>query len=325
MLAIPPLSALSHEPLLIDKHLESVTTSLLSVTAKLPRKRYHPHQSPAWTPQLKAAPTTCKCLYRNWVSCGRPRDPANPLRKAYIRMLKRIFVLNYVFIVEPSMTTFLHRSILTAQTLNDSSARFGGTSIQALLSYPLNESYIIILFTKGTHCWTDGLHILNLLASLPIFLSLQPKLRSPTNCSLFYTLLLTLLNFSPRKKSLLIFIHCHQRKLLDPTRLRMNIYYHALHYSSVLDAAALVRQLGPGALMAKIDLHHAYRIIPVHADDHSLLGIKWGTDTFVDVALPFGLRSAPYMLMSYLTNLLPQVWEFLLLEYTVAHQCTLMT
>ena len=31
------------------------------------------------------------------------------------------------------------------------------------------------------------------------------------------------LEFSPRKKSLLIFIHCHQRKLLDPTRLRMNI------------------------------------------------------------------------------------------------------
>ena len=71
-------------------------------------------------------------------------------------MQKRIFVLNFVFIVKPSMTTFLHRSILTAQTLNDSSARFGGTSIQALLTYPLNESHIIILFTKGTHCWTDG-------------------------------------------------------------------------------------------------------------------------------------------------------------------------
>ena len=105
MLAIPPLSALSHEPLLIDKHLESVTTSLLSVAAKLPCKRYHPHQSPAWTPQLKSASTTCKRLYRNWVSCGRPRDPANPLRRP-TRMLKRIFVLNFV--------VFFHR-----RTIND--------------------------------------------------------------------------------------------------------------------------------------------------------------------------------------------------------------
>ena len=82
-----------------------------------------------------------------------------------------------------------------------------------------------------------------------------------------------------------------------------------MHYSSVLDAAALVRQLGPGALMAKIDLHHAYRIIPVHADDHSLLGIKWGTDTFVDVALPFGLRSAPKIFSAFADALAWVLWS----------------
>ena len=61
--------------------------------------------------------------------------------------------------------------------------------------------------------------------------------------------------------------------------------------------------------MAKIDLHHAYRIIPVHADDHSLLGIKWGTDTFVDVALPFGLRSAPKIFSAFADALAWVLWS----------------
>ena len=45
--------------------------------------------------------------------------------------------------------------------------------------------------------------------------------------------------------------------------------------------------------MAKMDLHQAYRNLPVHADDHPLLAIRWGQSTYIDTALPFGLRSAP--------------------------------
>jgi len=62
-----------------------------------------------------------------------------------------------------------------------------------------------------------------------------------------------------------------------------------MHYSSVLDAAAMVRSLGPGALLAKMDLQNAYRILPVHADDHPLLAIRWKDATYLDTALPFGL------------------------------------
>ena len=72
-----------------------------------------------------------------------------------------------------------------------------------------------------------------------------------------------------------------------------------MHYASVLHAAAMVRQLGPGTMLAKIDLHHAYRILPVHADDHPLLGINWGGDTLIDTALPFGLRSAPKIFSAF--------------------------
>ena len=69
-------------------------------------------------------------------------------------------------------------------------------------------------------------------------------------------------------------------------------YYH-MRYASVLDAAAIICQLGKGTVLATIDLLSAYRIIPVHPDDHPLLAIKWDGDTFIDTTLPFGLRSAP--------------------------------
>ena len=50
--------------------------------------------------------------------------------------------------------------------------------------------------------------------------------------------------------------------------------------------------------MAKIDIKHAYRIVPVHPDDYYLLCMKWRDHYFVDRALPFGLCSAPYIFNS---------------------------
>ncbi len=51
--------------------------------------------------------------------------------------------------------------------------------------------------------------------------------------------------------------------------------------------------LPPGALMAKIDIRHAYRNVPVHPDDRHLLAMQWQNEILIDKVLPFGLRSAP--------------------------------
>ncbi len=67
----------------------------------------------------------------------------------------------------------------------------------------------------------------------------------------------------------------------------------SLEYASIDDAAKIVTQCGEGALMAKLDLKSAYRMVPVHPADQALLGIRWEGKTFIDHALPFGLRSAP--------------------------------
>ena len=66
----------------------------------------------------------------------------------------------------------------------------------------------------------------------------------------------------------------------------------SLSYSSVDEAVAQVRQCGPGALMAKLNLQSAYWKVPVHPDDQPLLGMARRGQTFCDRALPFGLRSA---------------------------------
>lgn len=50
----------------------------------------------------------------------------------------------------------------------------------------------------------------------------------------------------------------------------------SLHYISVDTAVDYILQLGPGALLSKVDVKHAYRNLPIHPDDRHLLGMAWG-------------------------------------------------
>ena len=67
----------------------------------------------------------------------------------------------------------------------------------------------------------------------------------------------------------------------------------SLRYATVDQAIAHILQLGRGALLAKVDVGHAYRNIPVHPEDRHLLGMAWRGQRYIDTTLPFGLRSAP--------------------------------
>ena len=70
---------------------------------------------------------------------------------------------------------------------------------------------------------------------------------------------------------------------------------YSLSYVRVDDAIHILQSLGRGAFMAKTDLKSAFRLIPIHPDDWSLLGIHWQSQYYVDMYLPFGLRSAPFL------------------------------
>ena len=67
----------------------------------------------------------------------------------------------------------------------------------------------------------------------------------------------------------------------------------SLSYVAVDNAARMVTRAGQGALLAKVDIKSAYRLVPVHPEDRLLLGMAWDGAVFVDTILPFGLRSAP--------------------------------
>ena len=63
---------------------------------------------------------------------------------------------------------------------------------------------------------------------------------------------------------------------------------NTLHYATFDQALALVSSFGPGALMANLDLKHAFRPCPVSPSDWDLLAMRmhWQGKFHVDFSLP---------------------------------------
>ena len=75
----------------------------------------------------------------------------------------------------------------------------------------------------------------------------------------------------------------------------------SLSYPSVDDAVDYVMELGRFMQMVKLDLKSAYRILPIHPCDRSVLGVSWEGQVYLDHCLPFGLCSAPKIFTAFLT------------------------
>eukprot|EP00731_Ephydatia_muelleri_P000369 Em0001g369a len=88
----------------------------------------------------------------------------------------------------------------------------------------------------------------------------------------------------------------------------------SLHYTSVDDVATVAVELGQGALMTKVDIEAAYRLVPVHPHDRPLLGMEWKGQIFADPMLPFGLWSAPKIF-----NAIADALEWYLKSRGIAH------
>ena len=65
-----------------------------------------------------------------------------------------------------------------------------------------------------------------------------------------------------------------------------------VHYASTDDAISVLNKLGPGCVLSKVDIQSAFKIIPVHPEDHNLLGFKWEGKCYYDRTLPIGCRSS---------------------------------
>ena len=66
---------------------------------------------------------------------------------------------------------------------------------------------------------------------------------------------------------------------------------YSVVFSRYDDTVSLVQPQGKGVFMAKADIKHAFRIFPVRPRDYKLLGTFWEGLYFVELRLPFGLRS----------------------------------
>lgn len=69
--------------------------------------------------------------------------------------------------------------------------------------------------------------------------------------------------------------------------------YGSLVYETLGDAIRLIAQAGKGAVMMKRDLKSAFRHVPIDPCDYWLLLFEWQGKFYVDMFLPFGLRTAP--------------------------------
>jgi len=69
---------------------------------------------------------------------------------------------------------------------------------------------------------------------------------------------------------------------------------YSVKYAKFDDATDMIATR-PGAFMGKIDIRHAFRICPVHPDDWPLLVYWWDGRYYVDIVLPFGGRSSPFI------------------------------
>ena len=72
-------------------------------------------------------------------------------------------------------------------------------------------------------------------------------------------------------------------------------HYGSLKYQTLDDAIRLIAKAGPGVQLHKRDLKDAFRKIPVSPYDHWLLLFQWMGTHYVDLFLPFGLATSPFL------------------------------
>ena len=82
--------------------------------------------------------------------------------------------------------------------------------------------------------------------------------------------------------------HPHARSVNDGIPAEVS----SVEYTGFDAVTDMIRNLGQGVFLVKLDIESAFRLLPVHPDDFSLLGMQHQGRYFVDKALPFGCASS---------------------------------
>lgn len=91
----------------------------------------------------------------------------------------------------------------------------------------------------------------------------------------------------------------HIHDLSYPHGLSVNdgipIEFGTLHYQTLEAAIKLIASAGQFAVLRKRDLKDAFRMIPISPYDYWLFLFEWQGNLYVDICLPFGLRTSPFI------------------------------
>ena len=75
--------------------------------------------------------------------------------------------------------------------------------------------------------------------------------------------------------------------------------FASVHYTTFDDAVDCLIRVGHGCLMSKTDIDSAFCLIPVHPNDHPLLGFQFQGLYYYDSCLPFGASSSCALFESF--------------------------
>lgn len=84
-------------------------------------------------------------------------------------------------------------------------------------------------------------------------------------------------------------------------------------------ATEMIVRVGRGCFLSKIDIKHAYRLLPVRPQDWPLLVYQWEGQYYVDLKLPFGGRSSASIFTSFadlVCWILTQKYELIVVHYS---------
>ncbi len=74
-------------------------------------------------------------------------------------------------------------------------------------------------------------------------------------------------------------------------------------YDTVHTAIQLIRKAGPGAILTKTDVEHAYKLVPIHPEEIPALVIRWFQYWLWDATLPMGSWSGCTIFETFLEAL----------------------
>ena len=77
----------------------------------------------------------------------------------------------------------------------------------------------------------------------------------------------------------------------------------SVEYAKLSDAIRHIKSIGSACYLAKSDIESPFRLLPVHPEDHHLLGIRWENQYYYDQCLPMGCSSSCQLFEKFSTAL----------------------